>query len=624
MSTTRRTIFAAGVAGAVALAIIMGAVPAGASPAASPASVVLAPKVATSAPKPVVTLTMARKAYAGDTITISTKGTKIPAGVKKMVLKFGDKTTPLTATTLRSSVKHKFATVGTFTVSLTITDKAGHLHAVTKKIVLVKKSAASSTGALKSTPGQAPTSPLPKTGSLPASVDLTAWAMPVGFQADIGSCVTWAVDYGLMGWYAKRAGWTVTKFAPMYTYAQLVKGNATQGTFPSDVLNIAKKGVDSAADYPGWNDDFTTQPTAAQRANATKYRIASWHEVINSNSSGAQKKAAIEAQLASGYPMVIGMDLYMSFPMYQGGVYTDTTTERDGEHEMLVLGYNASGVLIENSWGTGNNAGYQPFGTKTVAFGKSRPGYAWISWATVEKDVVEADVISGLVQPSQDTTPPTATAPVQRFVAGSSVGSNGVPVRISWSGSDNSGKVVSYDLWASTNGQPWTQQALSPANATSVTFALRPGSTYRFAVRARDAAGNVSAWEYGPSFGVGNFQETSSYVHYSGTGWKYVAWAPGEGGQVAVSSTAGDWVSFTFTGRNVAWVSAQGSSQGKAYVYLDGTYRFTMDLYSTTTLAQTLVVTGNFTSVGTHTLSIEVVGTSGRPNVSVDSFAILG
>src|SRR5579862_4035729 len=60
--------------------------------------------------------------------------------------------------------------------------------------------------------------------SLPASVDLTAYAMPVGNQGGVGSCAAWASDYSALGYWENKQGISGGALAPMYTYSQVTGG----------------------------------------------------------------------------------------------------------------------------------------------------------------------------------------------------------------------------------------------------------------------------------------------------------------------------------------------------------------------------------------------------------------
>lgn len=84
--------------------------------------------------------------------------------------------------------------------------------------------------------------------------------------------------------------------------------------------------------------------------------------------------------------------------------------------------------------------------------------------------------------PGTDTTPPSTPT-------GLTVGSaTGGSLRVSWNASTDNVAVTGYDL-SRDGGTPTTVTG----TATTVT-GLSPGTTYRFKVRARDAAGNTSAF----------------------------------------------------------------------------------------------------------------------------------
>src|SRR5437899_2647536 len=82
------------------------------------------------------------------------------------------------------------------------------------------------------------TSVVPLAGVVPTpiSMDLTAWAPPAGDQQTVNSCVSWSIDYTLMGWYQRRYNLAGFPLAPMYTYSQLAQGRnvatAWADTFP--------------------------------------------------------------------------------------------------------------------------------------------------------------------------------------------------------------------------------------------------------------------------------------------------------------------------------------------------------------------------------------------------------
>src|SRR5436305_8210267 len=100
--------------------------------------------------------------------------------------------------------------------------------------------------------------------TLPASVDLTPYAVPVGDQGQVNSCAAWATDYTAFGYWERRLGIAGGVLAPMYTYSQIV-GGQNVGTTIASHLNIARQqGVDNQADYTQGNYDYTDAPSAAE------------------------------------------------------------------------------------------------------------------------------------------------------------------------------------------------------------------------------------------------------------------------------------------------------------------------------------------------------------------------
>jgi hypothetical protein len=175
----------------------------------------------------------------------------------------------------------------------------------------------------------------------------------------------------------------------------------------------------------------------------------------------------------------------------------------------------------------------------------------------------------------------------------------------------------------SRDGGGWQRLTLPSATGTSVVVNdLAPGSSYRFIVAAKDGAGNWSGWAYGPTFTVDAHQETSAAIAYSGS-WTRLAWASAFGGYQSAATAPGAQARLTFTGRNVAWVAPQSTLGGRAHVYVDGAYVQTVDLYRASTLARNIVFSRSFGAVGTHTLTVYVEGTAGRPQVDVDAFVVL-
>jgi hypothetical protein len=245
-------------------------------------------------------------------------------------------------------------------------------------------------------------------------------------------------------------------------------------------------------------------------------------------------------------------------------------------------------------------------GTRTV-YAKWRDGAG--NWSPVASDTIVLDTIA-----------PTATTPSWRLVSGSTISLGRTTVRLGWTGSDATTGIGHYELAQSTDGGTWTSVSTSLTSA-SLDQLLAPGHTYRFRVRAIDQAGNVGSWIYGSTFRITAVSQSSSSVRYGGT-WANSTSTTWWGGTARSSSTKGSTASFTFTGRSIAWVGLKAANRGKAYVYINGVLKATVDLYSATTLKQRLVWSASYSTSATRTITIRVLGTSGRPRVDVDGFLV--
>jgi hypothetical protein len=119
------------------------------------------------------------------------------------------------------------------------------------------------------------------------------------------------------------------------------------------------------------------------------------------------------------------------------------------------------------------------------------------------------------------------------------------------------------------------------------------------------------------------FDETNRAIDFSG-GWSEAEFARYNGGQVryAISSGATAW--FTFTGRTITWIGPKGPTRGQANVYVDEVLVATVDVYSSHYSARAKIFEQTFDRVGTHTITIEVVGTPGRETIAVDEFVVGG
>ncbi|MBB5933137.1 C1 family peptidase [Streptomyces zagrosensis] len=230
--------------------------------------------------------------------------------------------------------------------------------------------------------------PIKRTAAAPESYDLTEFAVPPGDQGKVGSCVAWATGYSGYGILMNEQKIANGPMAPMFTYAQIAKGN-DRGTWASVALPMQKdQGIDTKAHYWQGDFDYTTQPDRAERANAAKYKLSGFTKLPTEGSSA---KTAIKDSISRGMPVPIGFEVHKSFQKLNSttaGNYSylpgsDSADPAIGGHEVTIIGYNSKGVKIENSWGTGWGAN----------------GYFTVPWKFFDiGDVNEAHAMGKLVK----------------------------------------------------------------------------------------------------------------------------------------------------------------------------------------------------------------------------------
>jgi hypothetical protein len=110
-------------------------------------------------------------------------------------------------------------------------------------------------------------------------------------------------------------------------------------------------------------------------------------------------------------------------------------------------------------------------------------------------------------------------------------------------------------------------------------------------------------------------------VHYTGR-WNMASHTGYIGGKVHYSTARGATASLTFTGRTIAWYGPTGPTRGRAKVLIDGTAVATVDLRASAFHPKEIVFSKRFATTGRHTITIVVLGTAGRPNVSIDAFVV--
>jgi len=217
---------------------------------------------------------------------------------------------------------------------------------------------------------------------------------------------------------------------------------------------------------------------------------------------------------------------------------------------------------------------------------------------------------------------PTAAAPTISLTRLSQTGAQAIPITVSWpmAAPDGAG-IARYELERSLDGDAWTPVTLPRPLTRSIAVKIRPWAVIRFRVRAIDTANAVGEWAESAPRWMSTAQEGDRAVALAG-GWQTVGDSAAFGRRRATTTTAGDSATFTFTGRQVAWVARLGPNRGQASVTVDGGTATNVDLHRAATKSRKVVYVASWPTVGDHTLTLNV--TSAGAAVDVDAFVVLG
>jgi parallel beta-helix repeat protein len=223
--------------------------------------------------------------------------------------------------------------------------------------------------------------------------------------------------------------------------------------------------------------------------------------------------------------------------------------------------------------------------------------------------------------PGDDGTPvsgPPKPAPPRLGFRSGQIGSI-VPTVVTWPATSGA---AAYRLQIQHDNKSFETVRLSSAKAHIYFTKFSVGHTYRARVKVKYSSGLWSGWSYSAASLVVRHQENTSAATYSGT-WARVPSPSASADHLTYSYNAGAKASYTFTGRAFAWVAPKSSSRGSAKVSIDGAFVKNVSLYRTSSVSRYVVFYTSFASSGSHTITIEVIGTAGHARVDVDAFAIL-
>ena len=217
---------------------------------------------------------------------------------------------------------------------------------------------------------------------------------------------------------------------------------------------------------------------------------------------------------------------------------------------------------------------------------------------------------------------PTARPPSAAIATKRAISSTEASVLVVWpKATDPTSLIAAYELQTARDWGGWRNSVLLGGSTTAVIRPATIGHNQRFRVRARDAAGNWSAWVEGPGIRLALVQQSSNLVHYS-AGWATATSKYASGGSTRYATRRGASVRLTVAARHLAIVAPVSRTRGQAAVYVDGVYQGKISFYSTTGISRQVVWSKTFATDAVRTLELRLLGTAGRPRVDIDAFLI--
>lgn len=199
---------------------------------------------------------------------------------------------------------------------------------------------------------------------LPKAYSLKQYCPIPESQGGYGTCTSWATTYAARTiCEAINNGWTNTDsitqeaFAPIFIYKQVVNSpNCQDGSSVAESLKLLKeKGAPKFRSFNVWCADYIPDLLFAE---ASKYKIDGYTSLFNNYSNYVfDKVSVVKKALTENHPVVMAMDVYESFSIYDGNdLWSGVKDVRRGSHAMCVIGYDddkyGGAFEIMNSWGT--------------------------------------------------------------------------------------------------------------------------------------------------------------------------------------------------------------------------------------------------------------------------------
>jgi hypothetical protein len=249
-----------------------------------------------------------------------------------------------------------------------------------------------------------------------------------------------------------------------------------------------------------------------------------------------------------------------------------------------------------------------PDGTRTLtavaadAYGNTRAGTGSVT-VTVDG-----------VGPVADPAPSAYSAPGQPVTLTS------VPMQVNWGLRDATGVSSQKIAQRTSAGGPVSYTSIGTSVRKHSTV-IRPGTPTFWQIQASDPNGHTAVTAGIPVQAAVDAQNSRS-SGYSGT-WSTVKAGGALGGAEHRSTAAGASVTYTFTGRSIAWVGSRDKTSGNADVFADGRKITTTNQYSGVTQPARVLCSLSWPNVGTHTITIVNRPSGTRNRTAVDGFVVL-
>ena len=236
-------------------------------------------------------------------------------------------------------------------------------------------------------------------------------------------------------------------------------------------------------------------------------------------------------------------------------------------------------------------------------------------------DCAATSLIHVTPAPGADVTAPISSLTAVTPRLGASIGTTGATsVYITWMASDTDSGIAAQEVQIRRGTGAWTKLPVLSTSRSVATW-LTPGSAYAIRTRATDRAGNVGSWA--STTVQSTLRQENSTVWSWTSGWTRSTATGASGGSTRWATRTGASGTITVNGRSIALVAPRSTTGGSAQVSIDGVPVGSFRLDTSPIGARRVVFVQSWPVVGTHRVTIKVLGTNGHPRIDVDAVVIL-